>query len=402
MSSSQDLLVDGNHLAQPGGNTETRDWMLAQTTRGMHPHISQGLPSSQLEQGNQAMPHMYLTQPSPDTFAWSEETQADPPLTVNAATDAQAMHQCTVQQGFLETAKPPAADSSISEKPAQSGNAVVAAAAAAGPAPPSKLRMKMKSLAAAAAINSSEAANQASAADSRQQDNSALPLSLPAPAADQGDCSGQHLANLPDDLKTSCSTEQAAAAEAAAAAAAEAAKATAAQVKQALEAATAAQDECKAMVASATAAAKVDKENQEAKHVEALSRIAGVQGSCTTLSSAIDTLQSICDTQAANLSAVESTCQTLLGLLHGLSTQTQQAVAALETCQGQQPAVTVLRCLEIATQTSPVRVWHKAVQAELSPMTTGPSSGGDKVRISGPVHAPWQGPHFRPTSSCCE
>ena len=378
MSSSQDLLMDGSQMAQPHGrNAETHDIMLAQTIGAMHTHSSQGLPSSQLEQGNQAMPRLHLTQPSQDTFAWSEETQADPPLTVNAAKDVQAVHHCTAQRGLLESTRQPAADPSAIDKPAQIGNAAVAAAA--GPAPPtSRLRMKMKSLAAAAAINNAAAGDYASAGNSRQQDISALPLSLPAPAADQDDHSGQHLSNLPDDLNKSRSTEQAAAVEAAA----EAAKAAAAQVKQALEAATAAQDECKAMAASApAAAATAGKEQQEARHIEALSKIAGIQGSCTTLSSAVATLQSSCDIQAAKVAAVESTCQTLLGLLHGLSAQTQQAVFAIQACQVQQPAVTVLRCLESATQTSPVRVMHEAVQAELSPMTTGLSPGGDQVLI---------------------
>ena len=374
MSSSQDLLTEGSQLAHPNGReAEAHDNNRAQTTHSMHTHISQGRPHSQLEPRNQALPQMYLTQPSQDTFAWSEETQADPPLTVNAACDAQAMHHCTAQHGLPELANQPAPDPSSGENPAQSGNAAVAAAE---PAPPSRLRMKMKSLAAAAAINSAEAAEHAPAADSsRQQDISALPLSLPAPAADQGGHSGEHLANLPVDLNKSRCTEQAAAAEAAA----EAAKTAAAQVKQALEAATAAQDECKAIAASATAAATADQENQEARHVEVLSSVAGVQGSCGTLSSAVVTLQSSCDTQAAKLSAVESTCQTLLGLLHGLSAQTQQAVMSLETCQVQQPAVTVLRCLDIATQTSPVRALHQAVQAELSPKTTGPNPGAQKV-----------------------
>lgn len=380
MSSSQDLLMlsDSSQLVQHNGrNAETCDNMLAQATCGMHTHSSQGRPSSQLEQGSQAMLQIRLTHPFQDTFEWSEETQADPPLTVNAATDVQAMHQCTVQQGSLESAKQPAADPSVTEKPAKRREAIVAAAAAAGPVPPSRLRMKMKSLAAAAAINNADAADYASLAHSRQQDTSALPLSLSAPAADQSDHSGQHLANLPDDLNQACSTEQAATMEAAA----EAAKAAAAQVKQAVKAATAAQDECKAIAASAAAAATAAKEGQEARHVETLSRITGVQGSCTILSSAVATLQSSCDIQAGKLSAVESTCQTVLGLLHGLLAQTQQAVVALETCQVQKPAVTVLRCLESATQTSPVRVLHEAVQAELSPRITGPSPGGDKVLI---------------------
>ena len=378
MSCSQDLLMlsDSSQLVQHNGrNAETRDNMLAQTTCGMHTNSSQGRPSSQLEQGSPAMPQIRLTQPFRDTFAWSEETQADPPLTVNAATDSQAMHQCTVQQGLLESAKQPVADPSVSEKPAQRGDAI--GAAAAGPVQPSRLRMKMKSLAAAAAINNAESADYASAANSRQQDTSALPLSLSAPAADQSDHSGQHLANLPDDLNQPCSTEQAAAVEAGA----EAAKAAASQAKQAMEAATAAQDECKTIAASAAAAATAAKEGQEAGHVETLSRITGVQGSCTILSSAVATLQSSCDIQAGKLSAVESTCQTVLGLLHALSAQTQQAVVALETCQVQQPAVTVLRLLESATQTSPVRVSHEAVQAELSPRITGPSPWGDKVLI---------------------
>ena len=385
--------MDCSQLAQPNDrNAEAHDSMLAQTTCGMHTHISQGPPSSQLEQGNQAMPHMHLTQPSQDTFAWSEETQADPPLTVDAPSDARALHHCTVQQGLLESGKQPATDASVSAKSARSGSASVAAAA--GPAPPSRLRMKMKSLAAAAAINNAEAANHGSAADSRQQGISALPLSLPAPVTDQGDHSGEHPANL--DLNRSRSTEQAAAAEAA--------QAAAAQVKQALEAATATQDECKAMVASATAAAKAEKENQEAMHDEALSRIAGVQGSCTTLSSAVATLQSCCNTQAAKLSAVESTCQTLLGLLHGLLAQTQQAVVALEARQLQQPAVTVLRCLESATQTSPVKVLHQAVQAELSPKTTGPSPGAGKVclLLTVPCMQFGKASTLRHTTSGCE
>lgn len=376
MSSSQNLLTEGSHLAHPNGRDGgSHDNSLAQTTHSMHTHISQGRECSQLEPGNQAMPQMYLTQPSQDTFAWSEETQADPPLTVNAPCDAQATQHCTAQQGLLKLANQPAPDPSGSDHPAESGVATVAAAA--GPAPPSRLRMKMKSLAAAAAVNSAEAAEHASAADSRQQDISALPLSLPAPAVDQGDHSRAHLASLPHDLNKSRCTEQAAAAEAAA----EAAKTAAAQVKQALEAATAAQHECKAMAASATAAATADQDKQEVRHVEVLSRIAGLQGSCSTLSSAVVTLQSSYDTQAAKMSAVESTCQTLLGLLHGLSAQTQQAVMALETGQVQQPAVTVLRCLEIATQTSPVRALHQAVQAELSPNTTGPRPGADKVLL---------------------
>ena len=344
----------------------THDTMLAQTTRGMHAHISPGQPSSQLEQGCQAMPRTHLTQPSQDTLAWSEETQADPPLPANALTDDQAMHLCTMQQGLLQSAKQPAIDpGSISETPAQSGNATVAAAAAAGDPPPGRLRMKMKSLAAAAAINNAAAGDHGLAADSRQHDVDVLPSELsPARAADQGDQAGEHLANPLTNPNTARSAD---AAEAAAKAAAEAAKAAAAQVQQALEAATAAQDACKVMAASATAAATADKEELDTRQDEVLSKIEGMQGSCTTLSSAVVTLQSSCDTQAAKLSAVESTCQTLLSLLHGLSAQTQQAVVAVEARQVQQPAVTVLRCLESATQTSPVKVLHQSVQAELSP-----------------------------------
>ena len=395
--------MEGSQMAEPssshGRTVRTHDTMLAQTTRGMHAHISPGQPSSQLEQGSQAMPRMYLTQPSQDTFAWSEETQADPPLPVNALPDAQAMHRSTVQQGLLQSADQPGIDpGSASEKPAHGGVAI----AAAGDAPPSRLRMKMKSLAAAAAINNAAAADQVLAADSRQQHIGALPLEFsPARAADQGDQAGEHLANLPTNPNTTCRAD---AAETAAEAAAEAAKAAAAaQVQQALEAATAAQDACKAMAASATAAATANKETQDTRHDEVLSRVAGVQGSCTTLSSAVVTLQSSCDAQAAKLSAVESTCQTLLGLLHGLSAQTQQAVAALEARQVQQPAVTVLRCLESATQTSPVRVLHQAVQAELSPMAMGLTPGADQVLmvVDVAMHVPWLGFNFMPHLFCC-
>lgn len=406
IASSEDLLMEGSQMAQPGhGRTvKTHDTMLAQSTHGMHAHVSPGQPSSQLEQGSQAMPRMYLTQPSQDTFAWSDETQADPPLPANALTAAQAMHHSTAQQGSLAPTTQPSTDpSSASKKPVQSGNATVAAAA--GDAPPSRLRMKMKRLAAAAAINNAAAADHALAADSRQRGIDALPSEFsPARAADQGDQAGEHLASLATNPNTSRSAD---AVEAAAEAAAEAAKAAAAQVQQALEAATAAQDACKAMAASSTAAATADKENQNARHDKVLSRIAGMQGSCTTLSSAVATLQSSCDTQAAKLSAVELTCETLLSLLHGLSAQTQQAVVALEAREVQQPVVTVLRCLESATQTSPVRVLHQAVQAELSPMTTGVTFGAKQVPlvVASFMRAPWHGFSFMQNnflfSTCC-
>ena len=384
ISDSQDLLMESSQAAQSGGShgrhATTHNSMLAQTTRGMHVHMSQGLPSSQLEQGNQPLPPVYLTQPSQDTIAWSEETQADPPPAVSAPSDAQARHHFTGQQGLLKPAQQPVTDLNISEDPEHTGSAAAAAAAdaAVAAAPPSRLRMKMKSLAAAAAINQGEAVIYASSADdASKQDIDALPSgSLPAPAAGLADHSEDHRTHPPGDHHGSNGAEQAAGAEAAAVAAAEAAKAAAAQVNQALAAATAAQDDCKAMAAAAAAAATADKENQEARHAEVLSKIAGVQGSCTTMGSALATLQ---DAQAAKLSLVESTCQTLLGLLHGLAAQTQQAVTAFEAHQVQQPAVTVLRCLESATQTSPVSLRHQAVQAELSIVTMRPSPGAQKV-----------------------
>lgn len=347
--------------------------MQAPTSHGMHTHINRCLPSSQLEQGKQAMPLMYLTQPSQDTMAWSEETQADPPHAVHAPTLTQAEHHVTMQQELLHSAHRPVTAASMHEEAAQHDSAAAAAVAA----PPSRLRMKMKTLAAAAAINNAEAANHASAVDNTKQDIGTSPLlSVPGPEAGLGDHSRERVA--PADHPTPCTAEQAAAAEASA----EAARAAAPQIKQALAAATAAQDECKAMAMSAAAAATADKENQEGRHSEVLSKIAGMEGSCTALSAALVSLQASSEAQTAKLSAVESTCQTLLGLMHGLSAQTQQAVAAIEAQKVQQPAVTMLRCLEGATQTSPVSVRHEDMQAELAVVTIGPSHVSQKVPIA--------------------
>lgn len=350
--------------------------MHAQTSHAMHGHVSQSLPNSQLEQGDQAMPLRYLTQPSQDTVAWSEETQADPPIAAHALIDAQAEHHGTVQQDLLHSARHPGTGVSIPEEAAQQNSAVAAAATAAA-APPSRLRMKMKTLAAAAAINNAEAANHASAVEGSKQDIGTSPMVSVSDLAPGLGCHlGGHAAAEHAVARTA---EQAAAAEASAEAAAEAARAAAAQMKQALGAATAAQDECRAMAASAAAAASADKENQEGRHSQMLSKIAGIEGSCSALSSALVTLQGSSDAQAAKLSAVESACQTLLGLMHGLSAQTQQAVVAIEALQMHPPDVTVLRCLESATQTSPVSMRHEAVQADMAILTTGQSLVSQKV-----------------------
>lgn len=407
---SQDLQMQGNLAIQSSHarRAQTSTSTLAQTASGMHVQHRQGLPSSQLMQGSQGKPQMHLTEPSQDTVAWSEETQADPPFALPAA---RAYHQSTMQEDLLASGHQPAAhrNSAMVESAQNAGTSAAAA-------PESRLRMRMKSLAAATAINNAEAVNSGvpgTAASSRQQDSSALPsLAIPVfndPAGHQADdqpdylaghqnavpllaspalgqsCHpvdhpadhpaehpAEHTAEHPADHPAERSADEAAnhSAKAAAEAAAEAAKAAAEQVQQALAAAAAAQDECKALAASATAAATADKANQEARHTEVLTKTAKLQESCTTLGAALTSLQGASDAQAVKLSAVESTCEAMLRLMHGLSAQTQQAISAFQAQQAQQPAVTVLCCLESATQTSPVSLCHEAVQTKLPPLDT--------------------------------
>ena len=411
---SQGLQVQDSQelMPTPGSQgMQTEGTLAVHTTPGMYAQHSQNLPSSQQMQGSQGMPQMPLTKPSQDTVAWSEETQADPPFALAAA---QPYHHSTVQEGLLGSRHQSTHGNSAIIESAQTAGTCAAAA------PASRLRMRMKSLAAATAINNAEAVNTeapVTAANSRQQGSSALPSpaipvsDYPADhrAEDQLDHPAGHLsdqdalpllaspalgqtshpedhpaelpADQPADRPAEYSADQAAdvPAKAAAQVAADAAKAAAEQVKQALAAAAAAQEECKTMAASAAAAATADKANQEARHAEVLTKTAGLQESCTMLWTALTSLQGSSDSQAAKLSAVESTCEALLGLMHGLSAQTQQAISAFQAQQVQQPVVTVLRCLESATQTSPVSLRHEAVQAQLPPLDTRLHPVSDKV-----------------------
>ena len=296
---------------------------------------------SEAPQGSQGMPYMYLAQPSQDTVSWSEETQADPPLTTGPLADQQYMHQQPLQQSLSQPVQGPGAymvPAPVSYNPVHASDAQ-----------PSRLLMKIKSRAAAEAINN---AVPSLAVTNRQPDLPSLP-SLPLAAPEELAAEGK---------QTSTSEAAAtAASEATVAAATQAAE----QTKQALAAAIAAQEECKAMATCTTAAAAAGKENEEARHTEVLAKVASVAEACTNLSSTMSTLQGVSSAYATKLCSVEATCQTLLGLMHGLAAQTEQALAAFQKPQLQQPAVTVLRCLDSCTQTSPVGMRHQSVQAAM-------------------------------------
>lgn len=320
-------------------------------------------------QSSQGMPNMYMTQPSQDTIGWSEETQADPPYMSQLPGDPSCLTQ--PQQPLQERLLPQAEAGNVS-------GPVPMGVAATGSSHPSRLLMKIKSKAAAAAINNAVPTLSPSPATSgRQADLSTLPsVPIVAPAQESQAAHPQH---SPAMLEAAATAASVAAAEAAAAGATAAATDAAEQAKQAVAAAVAAQEECRGMAAAAIDAATADKENQQAGHTKVLDQMTGVMQSCTDLSTSMAALQGISNAQATKLSTVESTCQALIGLMHGLASQTEQALAAFKTPQVPQPAVRVLRCVENFTQTSPVSVTHQGIQAELAGITRDACTGPCQV-----------------------
>ena len=324
--------------------------------QSMPPQSSHREPQGgQTLQSSQGVPPMFMTQPSQDTVAWSEETQADPPILSQPPADQPYFAQQQQQQqqplhqseGFhqLEPITACEAGPDHSAKPVGSHT--------------SRLLMKLKSRAAAEAINN---AVPSPAASSKEPNLPALP-SMPTPAATRDDQTPQQSPSLLEAADKAASEAAVAGATAAASEAAE-------QAKQAVTAAVAAQQDCKTMAAAAMAAVNADKENQQSRHVEVLQKITGVMQSCTDLSKSMAALQGVANAHATRLTTVESTCQALVGLMHGLASQTEQALVAFKTPQVPQPTTRVLRCLDNFTQTSPACMTHQGVQAESAMLGT--------------------------------
>ncbi len=308
---------------------------------------------AQAMQSSQGMPPMFMTQPSQDTVAWSEETQADPPILSQPPADqpylAQQQQQQQIPLHQSECFHQPEPITALDAGPDHSAKPVGSHA--------SRLLMKLKSRAAAEAINN---AVPSPAASNKEPNLQALP-SMPTPAATQDDQTPQQSPSLLEAADKAAS--EAAVADATAAATA-AASGAAEQAQQAVTAAVAAQQDCKAMAAAAMAAASADKENQHSRHVEVLGKITGVMESCADLSTSMAALQGVSNAHVTRLTTVESTCQALVGLMHGLASQTEQALVAFKTPQVPQPTVRVLRCLDNFTQTSPACMTHRGVQAD--------------------------------------
>jgi len=312
-------------------------------------------------QALQGMPPMFMTQPSQDTVAWSEETQADPPILSQPSADqpylAQQQQQQQQQQPLhqSECFHQPEPITAVEAGPDRSAKPVGSH--------PSRLLMKIKGRAAAEAINN---AVPSPAASSKEPNLSSLP-SMPIPAATQDDQTPQQSPSLLEAADMVASEAAVAGATAAAiTAASEAAK----QAKQAVTAAVAAQQDCKAMAATAMAAASADKANQQSRHVEVLEKMTGVMQSCADLSTSMAALQGVSNAHATRLTTVESTCQILVGLMHGLASKTEQALVAFNAPQVPQPTIRVLRCLDNFTQTSPACMTHQGVQADPAMMGT--------------------------------
>ena len=297
---------------------------------------------------------MFTTQPSQDTVAWSEETQADPPILSQPSADQPYLAQQQQQQQQLprhqsECFHQPEPITALEAGPDGSAKPVGSH--------PSRLLMKIKSRAAAEAINN---AVPSPAASNKEPNLSSLP-SMPIPAATQDDQTPQQSPSL---LQAADKAASEAAVAGATAAATAAASEAAEQAKQAVTAAVAAQQDCKAMAAAAMAAASADKENQQSRHVEVLERMTGVMQSCADLSTSMAALQGTSDVHVTRLTTVESTCQAMVSLMHGLASQTEQTLAAYKTSQVPQPTTRVLRCLDNFTQTSPACMTHQGVQAD--------------------------------------
>ena len=319
--------------------------MTPQSSHG-EPQGVQALPTSQ------GMPPMFMTQPSQDTVAWSEETQADPPILSQPSADQQYLAQQQQQQQHQQL---PLHQSGCFHQPEPITAFETGPDRSAKPAGshPSRLLMKLKSRVAAEAINN---AVPSPAASSKEPNLPALP-SMPIPAATRDDQTPQQSPSLLEAADQAASEAAVAAATAAASEAAE-------QAKQAVTAAVAAQQDCKTMAAAAMAAVNADKENQQSRHVEVLQKITGVMQSCTDLSTSMAALQGVANAHATRLTTVDSTCQVLVGLMHGLASQTEQALVAFKTPQVPQPTTRVLRCLDNFTQTSPACMTHQGVQAD--------------------------------------
>ncbi|DBA85975.1 TPA: hypothetical protein ACH3X1_005513 [Trebouxia sp. C0004] len=304
-------------------------------------------------QSSQGMPPMFMTQPSQDTVAWSEETQADPPILSQPSAHQPYLVQEQQQQQPLHQSEcfhQPEPITALEAGPDRSAQPVGSH--------PSRLLMKIKSRAAAEAINN---AVPSPAASSKEPNLSSLP-SMPIPAATHDDQTPQQSPSLLEAADKAAS--EAAVAGGATAAATAAASEAAEQAKQAVAAAVAAQQHCKAMAATALAAASADKENQQSRHVEMLEKMTGVMQSCADVSTSMATLQGTSDAHATRLTTVESTCQVLVGLMHGLASQTEQALVAFKTPQLPQLTTRVLRCLDNFTQTSPACMTHQGSQAD--------------------------------------
>ena len=320
--------------------------MTPQSSHG-EPQGGQALPTSQ------GMPPMFMTQPSQDTVAWSEETQADPPILSQPSADQQYLTQQQQQQ--QQHQQLPLHQSGCFHQPEPITAFETGPDRSAKPAGshPSRLLMKLKSRVAAEAINN---AVPSPAASSKEPNLPALP-SMPIPAATRDDQPPQQSPSLLEAADQAASEAAVAAATAAASEAAE-------QAKQAVTAAVAAQQDCKAMAATAMAAASADKENQQSRHDEVLEKMTGVMQSCADLSTSMAALQGVSNAHATRLTTVDSTCQVLVGLMHGLASRTEQALVAFKTPQVPQPTTRVLRCLDNFTQTSPACMTHQGVQAD--------------------------------------
>ena len=310
-------------------------------------------------QSSQGMPPMFIPQPSQDTVAWSEETQADPPILSQPAADqpyfAQQQQQQLLPLHQSEGFHQPEPFTAFEAGPDHSAKPVGSHT--------SRLLMKLKSRAAAEAINN---AVPSPAASSKEPNLPALP-SIPIPAATRDDQTPQQSPSL---LKAADKAASEAAVAGATAAATAAASEAAEQAKQALTAAVAAQQDCKAMAAAALAAASADKENQQSRHVEVLGKMTRVMQSCADLSTSMAALQGVSNAHVTRLTTVESTCQALVGLMHGLASQSEQALVAFKTPQVPQPTTRVLRCLDTFTQTSPACMTHQGVQADPAMLCT--------------------------------
>ncbi len=330
-------------------------------SQGMTPQSNHREPQGgQALQSSQGMAPMFMTQPSQDTVAWSEETQADPPILSQPPADQPYLAQQQKQQQQLPLHQPecfhqPEPITAFEAGPDHSAKPVGSHS--------SRLLMKLKSRAAAEAINN---AIPSPAESSKEPNMSALP-SMPIPAAIQDDQTPQQSRSLLEAADKAASEAAVAGATAAAtAAASEAAE----QAKQALTTAVAAQQDCKAMAAAAMAAASADNENQQSRHVEVLGKITGVMQSCADLSTSMAALQGVSTAHVTRLTTVESTCQSLVGLMHGLASQTEQALVAFKTPQAPQPTTRVLRSLDNFTQTSPACMTHQGVQADTAMLST--------------------------------